>query len=304
MKPPVAILCSDLHLCERLPSARGESQEAWFGVIGGYLDQINDIADGVPVVCAGDVFDRWDSSANLINFVISKMPHMWAVSGQHDAPHHRYEDIRKSAYWTLVEAGKITNLEPGKPCAISKGLVAWGFPWGFPLRPLEKRVPKSATHLAVAHRYLWDDRAGGHPGATADTHARATAALLKGFDVALLGDNHNPFANTVHGVFLYNHGLTIRRRRDERDYVPEVGLLYADATIERVPLDTSGDLWADEPAPDAAPSVDARELVSLLRESADAIESFSDTLRHAAAAPDVPPGVREHLLKWSGDAQS
>jgi DNA repair exonuclease SbcCD nuclease subunit len=111
--PVIAILCSDIHLSERAPIARAVGQD-WFTVQKRYLDQLRELKEkhNAILIVAGDVFDYWKSSPELINFAIVHMPECYAVPGQHDLPNHNYNDLHKSAYWTLVEAKIIKHLDP------------------------------------------------------------------------------------------------------------------------------------------------------------------------------------------------
>jgi len=219
---------------------------------------------------------------------------VYAVPGQHDLPHHRYEDRRRSAYWTLVEACAWVDLPPRELRQSGLGLSLVGFPWGTEPAPLKKGLREPGdVHLAVVHRYCW--RAGcSHPGAEPDAEASRLEAALGGFDAVLVGDNHHPFQEGK----IYNHGLFMRRRADERDLSPGAGVLYSDGAVEVRPLDVSGDRFAAAEGVERleAAGVDAGELVRLLQASGDASLSFADVVRRRAGSE--PPPVRELLLKW------
>jgi DNA repair exonuclease SbcCD nuclease subunit len=114
VRTAVACCVADLHLSERVPAARGESPAEWLETQANYLRQIDDIARslGVPVLIAGDVFDRWNAPAELINFAIDHMPTgVLSVPGNHDLPNHDLDQIERSAYWTLVRAGALSYLD-------------------------------------------------------------------------------------------------------------------------------------------------------------------------------------------------
>ena len=99
-KKPVALVCSDIHLCHTRPTSRSAEPD-WYEAMARRLHQVDEIASyqQVPVLCAGDVFDRWNSPPELINFAIKNMPPMWAVPGQHDLPHHRLDEVHRSGLW-------------------------------------------------------------------------------------------------------------------------------------------------------------------------------------------------------------
>src|SRR5262245_60331644 len=98
---PVAIVASDLHLSHKAPSARAEKD--WYEVMTEHLTELNQLKYKlkVTVLYAGDIFDTWDSPAELINFALLYLPRGYAIAGQHDLPHHQMSSIEKSALFTL-----------------------------------------------------------------------------------------------------------------------------------------------------------------------------------------------------------
>jgi DNA repair exonuclease SbcCD nuclease subunit len=185
-----------------------------------------------PVVCAGDVFDRWNSSPELINWALDSLPEMFAVPGQHDLPLHQYQDLERSAYATLVKADKITTLPKGvgyKLC--DSRIVLWGFPWGIDIpSDMSDQLDSDNVNIAVIHKYIW---LLGHsyPNAPAEGKVSAQASSLKGFDIAVFGDNHKGFISEKAKRTIYNCGSFMRRKSDEIDYKPRVGLLTEDGDI-------------------------------------------------------------------------
>jgi hypothetical protein len=65
-----------------------------------------------PIVYVGDIWDHYRQPPEAINWAIRELPKGYAIPGQHDLRHHNYEDIKKTAYWTLMEAGVILDMRP------------------------------------------------------------------------------------------------------------------------------------------------------------------------------------------------
>ena len=109
----IAVLCSDIHLSLKCPVARS-AEPNWLEATKRSLDELRSVAEehNAHVVVAGDIFDRWNSPPEIINFAIENLPNCYAIPGQHDLPNHRYEEIERSAYYTLIKAGIIENLNP------------------------------------------------------------------------------------------------------------------------------------------------------------------------------------------------
>lgn len=110
----MAVLCGDLHLSEKAPVARWREKDEWYGAMARALDELSELSRSYasPIICAGDVFDRWKASPALIHFALTNLPvDMHCIPGQHDLPYHSLENMNESAYGVLVKAGKIEHLE-------------------------------------------------------------------------------------------------------------------------------------------------------------------------------------------------
>jgi hypothetical protein len=212
------------------------------------LDEIKQTAKAldIPVICAGDIFDKWNSSAELINFALENLPErMYTIPGQHDLPYHSQALIERSAYWTLVRAGRITHLadeeqitHAGRP-----DLVLHTFPWGTPLWPLTGKKQKNKIYVAVVHKYCWIF-GSCYPGAPPEGVGSVSQKKLQGYDVAVFGDNHQGFlVKSLSKPVIFNCGGFMRRKSDERDYRPQVGILKSDGLVTPLILSDAGDVF-------------------------------------------------------------
>jgi len=298
----VALLCADLHLSHRPPLARSAEGD-WYAAMARQLQQLEKIAQEaghgsgpVPIVCAGDVFDRPNPPVELVNFALEKLPVLYAVPGQHDLLYHRYRDLKKTAFWTLVHAGRLTLLDADKGPYDVGSLRLHGFPWEHKIRPLRPdREHDFALHVAVVHRYLWA-RNTGHQQAPAQAHVRYLRSCLRGYQVAVFGDNHVPFAIKVGACRIWNCGAFFRRNADQVEHKPSVGLLRQDGAIERRYLDVSQDQFlADTGVKEllkagAGYEAFVNEITSLSEHSLDVRAVLTE------AARQLPKGARRALL--------
>jgi len=73
----IAIICSDLHLSLKPPVFRSDEPD-WFAAMQRPLDEIRRLQKhyGCDVLCCGDVFNDWNSSAELINWAVERLPKM------------------------------------------------------------------------------------------------------------------------------------------------------------------------------------------------------------------------------------
>jgi len=276
----VAILCSDIHLSHRPPGFRSQ-EVSWYKAMKRPLDEVRALAEKhqCPILCGGDVIDSWKEPAELVNWAIKNLPPIYSVAGNHDTPHHRLDDLHRSAYWTLVEAGVIRNLAPGRPVEVGS-IAIHGFPHGVDPKPLNKKDQHSlALHVAVVHKYVWT-KDTGFERAPEDARLRNVLKDLDGYDAVLFGDNHKGFlAGKV-----FNAGTFYRRKSDEYHYRPCVGLLDFNGKITRHYLDCSQDKYAvflreGPEKPDNRTGIEAGEYLEALKDLSGSKVDFEHTLK-------------------------
>lgn len=292
---PIAVMCSDLHLSDKCPIAR-TAEPDWFEAMRRPIKQMRDRAHvlGVPVICAGDIFHKWNSSNELVNFALDELPQMYAVAGQHDLPFHNREDLDRSALGTLVRAGKVKMLSPNKPTLI-RGAWLWGFGWGDEVQP-----GPGATHMAVAvaviHAYVWR-KGKGYEGAPEDARIAAWYDRLKDYQVALFGDNHKGFL-TGSAPVVYNHGAFMCRAIDEVNYSPHIGILYRDGNVVQEYLDTAKDLFVErQDELEEDPAFNVEKFVEVLGDLASDSVDFRSYVRRYFQKYQASPAVQRIVLE-------
>lgn len=239
----IAIFCSDLHLSAKPPLIRAEEKD-WFGAMKYQLDQLSDMTEKhkAPIYCAGDVFDRWNSSPELINFALENLPIMFAIPGQHDMPLHSWELLERSAFRTLVKAKKIFEMPPREPHALDNNFFVYGYPWGIPIERPKLAEPWKFNTIALIHEYTWIP---GHSYPGASDENMASKSKYEGWHSVVCGDNHKGFLTKCGDTQVLNCGGFMRRKSDEIDYKPQVGLLLSTGEIKIHYLDTSKDVISE-----------------------------------------------------------
>lgn len=289
----IAVAISDLHLSLLRPACRADKD--WLEVQAHYLRQVKDTARNVPVLCSGDIFDRWNPPPELINFALRELPDgMLCVPGQHDLPSHRIEDMHRSGYGVLKEAGKITDLSNSNDFSsnwtddrLQDGgdLYIVGFGWE------EEIVPAIQTHalqIAVIHRYFWID-GKSYPGATEDSRLRSFKKQLGGYDIAVTGDNHKKWIALCGDCTVVNVGGFIRRKSDEINRKPAMALLFSDGTVKWKLLDTSIDKFQDniEERPESA--LDMQDFIRKLNELGESGLNFKEVVKQKLRSGEISP---------------
>lgn len=242
----MAIAMADVHWSLTAPVCRKEKKD-WLKVQTQVMMEVSTLqmtVGGCPVLIAGDLFNRWDSSAHLINMVLSHAPlDMYGIPGNHDLPNHSYRELPRTAYWTLVEAGRLKTLTPPGPLSVGH-MSIHPFPCGFDLQPATQNNGL-ALNIALVHDYVWTEKTG-YEGAPKSKRYGKQLKLLKGYDIAIFGDNHKGFLLVKDGqCTVFNVGTLMRRKTDEIQYTPCVGKIYGDGRVVRHYLDVSRDQFTE-----------------------------------------------------------
>ena len=304
MKKVIALLIADIHLSSTAPVARSGEPD-WYAAQGRVLDQLRTLQrknGGCPIVCAGDVFDRWNSSPELINWVATNLSgfpgEIWVIPGQHDLPHHNYDELNRSAFDTLCFTGRVKQIPPDSGVWLQEyGLDLVGFPWGVELHP-EKEELARGIRLAVVHRYVWMS-GYEYKGAPNDGNIHSIARRLKGYTHVVFGDNHRGFQL---GSF-YNCGCLIPRKSDERKLKPSVGAVFSDGSVVRIPLDCSQDQWLEEndPRVEIGERIDAADFLDGLRGLEWDSLNVREWVKRYLDRSEISQRVRETVLDALGE---
>jgi hypothetical protein len=297
-KAPLAVLCSDLHLRETAPSARAEKD--WYEVMENHLNALEDASRrwSTPIICAGDVFDRWNPSSELVRFAIQKLPLMAAIPGQHDLRYHDYESRLRGAYGCLVAAGNLIDLPWGRwySCGVLGILEIWPMPWSRWETPTENQE-EGKIKLGVLHKYAWSNQFNCH--AKAEESSRFER-LYPNLDAMIIGDNHIPWMLPN----VMNHGGFIPQNADQKSLVPHYGLLMSDGTIERHPYDVPEPVWLESWQPQVEDAKVASEVIQELQDLQLSGDSFLENLERSVdgVSPSTAVILRQMItdLKQNG----
>lgn len=265
------IVCSDLHLSHKAPVFRSDEPN-WYEAQKRTLHQLDYFqrnSGGCPIIIAGDIFDKWNSPAELINFAMEYLPeNTFAIPGQHDLPYHDYSSIERSAYWTLHCSGAIKNLHPAK-CQILDSYYPFrvhSYPWGYPLVPNPSKN-EEGFDVAVVHQYVWCNK-HGYPSAPKQAHAINLKEVASTYDVCIFGDNHNPFVIQDSKHIIVNNGTMMCRKSDEIKYKPGFTVILDDGNVDRILFDTTQDVY-----------LDPIKVIQQIEESELGLDSFFDELQ-------------------------
>jgi len=286
---PLAILSSDWHLRVTTPQSRAEPD--WFTVMRDRMEYMQAISSdyNVPIIVAGDIFDRWNPPSELVSWCMDHMPSIWAIPGQHDLPQHRLEARSMGAYGALEKAGRIHNLPAGEWTHISKGLCVYAMPWGAYDPPKLDAKDHAKVRLGVMHKYAWVTKETGYVGAADSDNVASLSWCNDHFDAVVIGDNHIPWKA---GKF-FNHGSLFSTTKAQIDHEPREGLLMEDGSIQLLPC-TEQKKWVQSVLDEVGETQKSQETEALMSElaslSVDSI-SFEDVIKRLENESN--PGPRE-----------
>jgi DNA repair exonuclease SbcCD nuclease subunit len=299
MKKYDAILTSDFHLSLNPPLAR-RGELHWFDAMRKPLDEIISLSDEYtcPILNAGDLFDVWNSSAELLSFALGYLPrNMFAIPGQHDLSFHDFKALKRSAFYTLMMAKQITLMGERKHVVVTQSgvdnIAINGFPFGADIVPASEKIV--FTRIAMSHQYVWHKQAA-FDGAPLANNLKHVAKQFKGYDVVLFGDNHKTWIERVGDTIFFNPGSLMRRTSDQIDHRPCVGLLH-DKDIDIHYLDISGESFDVTMKQDLKVETDLNPFLQQIKQLESADLDFVEAMNISMKKFKVSQDVRRELLK-------
>jgi len=306
---PIAILTADWHLSHK-PSIFRSAEPDWYAAMQRALDEIFRLSDlyNCPILCAGDIFHKWNSPPELINFVMG-LPSspIISIAGQHDLPNHNFSEIKRSAYWTLVSGNIINRIDIETPHVWGQ-MGIYGFSYGSPLKPLPKNEASKLINVALVHDYVWTAAVGcSYPNAPKDKELKTMSyskylrdGKYYGYDVIVYGDNHRGFKRHIGQTTIFNCGSLMRRNSDEVNYQPQVGLLMSDGSVTPHFLDTSQDKCLpieEAKKKEQEEELDMEKLAAELHKLGSTALDFAAALKSYCEANGVNERVKKILLE-------
>lgn len=281
------ILTSDWHMMEpdRKPPCRIDNHfEAQLKKVYQIM-QIQEFYD-CDIFNAGDIFEHWKASPELINKCMEIFPSdMWAIAGQHDLPKHNLKLIYKSAFYTLIKSGSIQFLSN----QIS---------WNKYNSKKQKYVSVNGKLVAMAHMLIYK---GDLP--FPDCPAPEVNKVFKMFplaDLIVTGDNHQTFWARKGKQLLINPGSLTRHKADQIDHRPCVFLWNAKTNgFKKIYLKIKKDVISRDHIDIIAAKKERREayVESLSNEWLKSL-SFEGNMAVAIAINKVKKNISKHIYNW------
>jgi DNA repair exonuclease SbcCD nuclease subunit len=231
---PTAIISADWHLTEHQPVCRTDDywETQWEKI--SFIRELQNEHE-IPILLAGDLFDKWKVSPKLESYAIGYLPlNIITIPGQHDLKNHNLNLINETSFNVLGSAGVIELylkddilIRIPRAINLTELCLIHTYPYGVPIKPFngDSRRQKGARNIALGHQFTYIGRTW--PGNTA-SNARKLLRSLTGYDLIILGDNHKTFVVEEDGRLLVSPGSLMRMTADQTDHKPCVFLYFAE----------------------------------------------------------------------------
>ena len=298
----IGIFCADLHLTLNAPVWRSAEPD-WLEAQARVLKEIFDLAEDYdcPVFIVGDMFDKAIVSTELSNWIYEhiSIPNIYAIPGQHDLPNHQYDNIHKTGFRNLVNSNIIKEIKELSPIEFSNFIIC-GFPFDSEIVQLNYTTKK--LKIAIIHEYIWT---GNHHYPNAPDEAKLTGDKTQyidrkwfGYDVIVYGDNHKGFMVGMGKTTVFNCGTLMRRKSDEINYKPQVGLLLESGKVVPHYLDISEDKYieSDEIPVETEEELDMSSFMQELERLGKTALDFMDAMKQFLHAGKTSDEAKQIIL--------
>ncbi len=236
MKGVDLILTADWHIRDDTPECRTDDFMAAQAAKFDFLWQMQENYQ-CPVLVAGDVFNHWKPSPQLLSWAFLHIPkETYAIPGNHDLSAHSLENINKSGINTLAAGDAISLFSKGHGLRKSvEDIRIYGFPFGSYLTNIKRST--KFRNVALIHTLVYQGKEP-FPGASeVGNTAKRLCKELDGFDLIVTGDNHQTIVEKIGDTLLINAGSLMRTTASQIDHKPCIFLWNAEYnTADRVYL--------------------------------------------------------------------
>ena len=231
---PMVILAGDLHCGDLHPECRSDNYLKALLQKVVWLAELQQKHKNIPILFPGDLFHTWSGGGTeAINALMEVWPTgpVFAVPGNHDLPQHLLKLQQKTAFQTMVLAGKIKDVS-GKVVEVGDDTYLEGCAWG--------EEPREGMAGNVYNILMWHVTTWQQPFMPEQIAGDADRLLKKRpqFDLICTGDNHQTFTAEDHGNYLVNCGSVMRMTAAQIDHAPCVYLWAPDRPPKQVFIPT------------------------------------------------------------------
>jgi DNA repair exonuclease SbcCD nuclease subunit len=289
------ILTSDWHLRDTPPVCRTDDFMATQRRKIEFITTLQKRYDNAPVLIAGDLFDRWNPSVELLRIAYGAMPHsVYMVAGNHDLKRHSMKLFQQAGLSILHDMKVVTVLT--KPLQLDiegkEDVTVWPVNWKDD-PPAPKKL--EGINIVLSHEMCFEPRKPPYPGATGN--ARDVMKKYPWADLIVTGHNHASFSMNRKGRWIVNAGAILRQRSSDLGQLPHV-YVYDTGTLEvcaiPIPIE-DGAVSEAHLKRNKVECIDSTEFISKLKDVRKASISFRSNMEQYLDQNNVKRSVEKKI---------
>jgi len=209
------VFAADLHIRQSAPRKRIDDYlRAQWSKVSQILDLCQE--KSAPLIVAGDFFHsdaprHWlvRNVLYILNFEYPEV-RVYSIAGQHDLPGNNASNWEDSPLGVLSAARRVHGSETARAHFQKIGIDFVDYGEDFP--------KNSSSSILVCHRLVTAEKTD-MKGASL---ARSFIQKNRGYELIVVGDNHESFEKKIGKTTLISPGSLMRMRIDQRDHKPSV----------------------------------------------------------------------------------
>lgn len=230
-RKPISIFGADFHLRADQPLARiDDYREAQRDKLSQICVLRNKLK--VPFINGGDLTHKPRVGDEFLAWIMKKLPQpFYTIWGNHCLPFHNPEQYKTSALNTLEKSGDVIVMRERLILPEnSLGIYPFNFP-DIPENPKRKKTP--FKRAALCHFLTYSGKDKPYPTFKGED-AKSWLKRLSGFDLIVVGDNHQTFLYEEKGTGrkILSPGSLLRDDAAQMDHRPCVWIYYDNGDLE------------------------------------------------------------------------
>jgi len=300
---------SDIHLRDKKPRCRLETEEEWYSFQEQVLQSIYGTAldeevDAITII--GDIFHKPKSSQRLEQMFISNMTGsipVYIMPGQHDLPGHSFENVKDSSFGVIWEHA-LASVDKSKD---SFGILPMDalFQWEeFQFHEIKGSPRNSLDEDVLCVHRLITPQDKPLPNVISQTPLE----LLKEFPdlrMILAGDYHWGHEAELDDRWVFVAGCVMIQASDFKDYTPSVLIIDIGSysiKYKRVPIYNRPEMITDDHIVDQEKrDKEIESAIEMIKTEEEMDISFEENVRSEIRHKDMPEQVRneiEIMMGW------
>lgn len=229
MNNPSAIITSDIHIPQTTdykPQSRTDNYWETFKRKIEFINETHNKYPNIPILDGGDLCNKYRLDPEVEAWCILNLPKgIITVAGNHEIPNHNINYLHKSSL-SVLRASNVVRILYGNYCRIEAFHIRtsiYGFSYG---EKIDYVVLKNKRYrsIAILHTMVYPPKEVPKTGNIKYPDGLKLLKKMKGFDLIIVGHNHQSFIIEYKERKLISPGSLMRMSIDQKDYKPRIFL--------------------------------------------------------------------------------